>query len=231
MPKCDVPHCEDSATSRTPKSLCDPHYQLKYRGVDPYTRILSPGRNRAKCWVQDCPKRANTKNLCNSHNKLAKEGKLEVPEELGVVLNPPCSFEECDNLQSCKGYCRGHYGQYKRGVELKPLREWGGYSRGDYPCEFRRCTKPASSRGLCTLHNAKLSIYKITREELFELYAVEKCYNPGCTQTKNLHIDHNHETGKVRGLLCSPCNTSLGNLKEDRERIVGLVGYLDEFDR
>jgi hypothetical protein len=30
---------------------------------------------------------------------------------------------------------------------------------------------------------------------------------------KSLHIDHCHDTGKIRGLLCSNCNTSIGKLR------------------
>lgn len=230
MPKCDVPHCDDVANSRADKALCDPHYQVKYRGGDPYTRIISGSKTRAKCWVADCPKRANTKGLCNSHNKRAREGKLAVPESLGVKLNPPCSFEGCEKLQHSKGFCRGHYEQNKIGVEMRPLREWGGYSRGEYTCEFKRCKKVAISRGLCALHNGKLTQYKISKEELFDLYSTPTCYNPGCDNTKNLHIDHNHTTGKVRGLLCGGCNTALGHLKESRDRMLGLASYLDEYD-
>lgn len=230
MPKCDVPHCNDIANSRQHGSFCDPHYQIKYRGGDPYTRIITGSRIRLKCWVEDCPKRANTQGLCNAHNKRAKEGKLPVPEELGVKLNPPCTFDTCEKLQTAGGYCKGHYNQLKKGVTLQPLREWGVYSTGEYTCEFRSCRKPAISQGLCEGHKAKLHIYKITKDELFQLHEVGKCYNPGCEETARLNIDHNHDTGKVRGLLCGPCNTSLGFLKEDRERIAGLIGYLDEFD-
>ena len=32
---------------------------------------------------------------------------------------------------------------------------------------------------------------------------------------KGTHIDHNHDTDKVRGLLCSNCNTGIGLLEED----------------
>jgi len=41
-----------------------------------------------------------------------------------------------------------------------------------------------------------------------------------------LAIDHDHATGKVRGLLCSNCNTALGMLGDSPERILALYQYL-----
>lgn len=38
-------------------------------------------------------------------------------------------------------------------------------------------------------------------------------------------VDHDHTTGRVRGWLCSPCNTALGLLKEDPSRIANLTLY------
>ena len=35
----------------------------------------------------------------------------------------------------------------------------------------------------------------------------------------NLHVDHNHKTNKVRGLLCQPCNVSLGHMSDSPERL------------
>ena len=43
---------------------------------------------------------------------------------------------------------------------------------------------------------------------------------------KSLDVDHNHETGEIRGLLCSACNAALGLLKEDAQRIESLLAYL-----
>ena len=39
------------------------------------------------------------------------------------------------------------------------------------------------------------------------------------------NIDHDHRTGKVRGILCGPCNRSLGGMKEDPDAIYGLMMY------
>ena len=45
---------------------------------------------------------------------------------------------------------------------------------------------------------------------------------------KSLCVDHNHETGEVRGLLCSNCNQGLGYLKDSAELIKKAATYLEE---
>lgn len=41
-----------------------------------------------------------------------------------------------------------------------------------------------------------------------------------------LSIDHNHETNKVRGLLCSNCNLGLGYFKDNIELLKGAIEYV-----
>lgn len=59
-----------------------------------------------------------------------------------------------------------------------------------------------------------------------------RCANPGCRTTDpggnygEWHTDHDHISGKVRGLLCANCNLTLGNAKEDSLRLEGLAAYL-----
>ena len=41
-----------------------------------------------------------------------------------------------------------------------------------------------------------------------------------------LHIDHAHATNKNRGLLCGPCNTAIGLLREDTSLLIAAIAYL-----
>ena len=43
---------------------------------------------------------------------------------------------------------------------------------------------------------------------------------------KNLHVDHNHKTGNVRGLLCFRCNFGLSFFGEDEGNITRLYDYI-----
>lgn len=45
-----------------------------------------------------------------------------------------------------------------------------------------------------------------------------------------LHIDHNHKTNKVRGLLCAECNRALGLMKDDLNIIMRAFNYIKEKD-
>lgn len=47
-----------------------------------------------------------------------------------------------------------------------------------------------------------------------------------CKQAKKLVVDHCHETGVVRGLLCKHCNTGIGLFKEDIQILESAIGYL-----
>jgi Recombination endonuclease VII len=40
------------------------------------------------------------------------------------------------------------------------------------------------------------------------------------------HTDHDHQTGRIRGILCSNCNTALGLLKDDITRLEKSIEYL-----
>jgi hypothetical protein len=47
--------------------------------------------------------------------------------------------------------------------------------------------------------------------------------------TKTPHVDHDHVKGTVRQLLCTYCNTGLGNFKEDQSLLNKAIMYLQKF--
>ena len=72
--------------------------------------------------------------------------------------------------------------------------------------------------------------YGVTKDFLIGLYEAQQgkcaiCGNEPSSK-RALHVDHNHETGKVRGLLCHGCNVALGSFKEDVNTLNKAIEYL-----
>jgi len=78
----------------------------------------------------------------------------------------------------------------------------------------------------------RLLSYGITENELEQM---KKNQNNRCAIcgdiieefTKNFAIDHNHKTGKVRGLLCMNCNSGLGCFRENKMTMLKAINYLE----
>lgn len=50
-----------------------------------------------------------------------------------------------------------------------------------------------------------------------------------CDSGRRLAVDHDHSTNKVRGLLCSNCNITLGKMSDQQEWLRNAADYLDAF--
>lgn len=97
-----------------------------------------------------------------------------------------------------------------------------------------------------TPHNKKFSIPKSDKKRYVKNHALMRSFGIGIEQfedmvlaqqsrcgicggyqkNKSLAVDHDHETGKVRGLLCGSCNMGIGFLKENEQILRNAIDYL-----
>lgn len=104
---------------------------------------------------------------------------------------------------------------YKDNIEKERLRNKNYHKR--YPYRFyKKC-------------------YGITIEQKKEMILKQnyKCLSCGTDlkllKDKKVHIDHDHTTNKIRGILCSNCNTALGLLNENFDNAIKLSEYIRKF--
>lgn len=140
----------------------------------------------------------------------------------GAYLNFP-TFDTSDSRQ-----CH-------RCGAIKPL---SAFDRGGKSGPCKACRSKAARAS--TIANAERVLdshlrrtFGITLAQYNEL-AVEQggvcaiCRMPPSGRVSRLVVDHCHETGRVRGLLCKPCNSGIGHLRDSADVVRAALKYLEE---
>ena len=75
--------------------------------------------------------------------------------------------------------------------------------------------------------------YKLTLDDWWSMYAAQEYHCACCERKYNtdgtaLCVDHNHTTGKIRGLLCDQCNTAIGMVQDNTNILKNMINYLGE---
>lgn len=69
--------------------------------------------------------------------------------------------------------------------------------------------------------------YGITLEDYNSLAVAQNYSCAICLKILPLVVDHDHSSGKVRGLLCDGCNTSLGRFNDDPQALRRAAEYVE----
>lgn len=89
----------------------------------------------------------------------------------------------------------------------------------------------------CVSHINRLARFVLTPDQFAEMLETqggvcaicqrpEKVVDPRNGRVKSLAVDHDHESGAVRGLLCQNCNKGIGNLGDSADTLIAAAMYL-----
>ena len=99
----------------------------------------------------------------------------------------------------------------------------------------RRKDGKGSKHTVSDHRSALLGRYGLTLDEYAAMFLAQNGVCAICGQSESrsnqygpnsLAVDHNHETGELRGLLCSRCNVALGLFKDDENLLLSALAYL-----
>lgn len=114
--------------------------------------------------------------------------------------------------------------------EEKPIEKFGFNGRD----RRWQCSACLYQRNKERSRDAKiLKTYGLTRERFDQIVQEQGGVCAICHENRNyrgerLYVDHDHETGIVRGLLCSGCNVAIGYLRNNPFLAEAVAGYLCE---
>jgi hypothetical protein len=100
--------------------------------------------------------------------------------------------------------------------------------RGSYckPCHGLRVKASKDKKGGSRDYHLRLR-YGITAAEVDTMKEAQGGLCALCRERPAQHVDHDHLTGKVRGVLCSCCNQGLGNVRDRADVMRAAIGYLE----
>ncbi|MBV2355821.1 endonuclease VII domain-containing protein [Streptomyces sp. J2-1] len=170
----------------------------------------------------------------------------------GRELPPQAFARDRNRLDGLQPYCRGcvaRYGaaHYRRRREAmgKPVRDKPDVPVGHKWCRTCGEIKPhgdwhrnaTASDGLATRCKACKAVqgrqghlqrkYGLTEAERNDLVASQMGLCCICLAAPAAQVDHCHETGRVRGVLCFSCNAALGQFKDQPEVIRRAAAYVE----
>jgi len=124
--------------------------------------------------------------------------------------------------------------------QLHRLRKWEGFGpcnfkwyetiqnldRAEYAKQWRKDNPHlAKNNGLRRDHGITFEDYKKLEDSQNGVCAI--CGGKQIERYEFFSVDHCHETGKIRGLLCSKCNIGLGHFEDSVEKLQSAINYLN----
>ncbi|MXQ67787.1 hypothetical protein GQ466_27585 [Actinomadura rayongensis] len=138
--------------------------------------------------------------------------------------NPRRLYEAADYLEERTWYVRLlrlELGTSR--ISSSALRAW---REETYPGSFERRTAEAVARAGLTSRGKPRVRWGLDAADIEDLVTIQQGGCAICVDRPAEHVDHCHETGAVRGMLCGGCNTGMGQLRDDPAVLRRAIDYV-----
>lgn len=198
------------------------------------------------CAIDGCERHCVGHGLCRLHyDRMRAKGSTD---DTRKNVRGVCSVDGCERLHAAKGLCDNHWRQkrQKRQRDSAKLANPRVCAYCATPIEIDRkrvgsisyCSRECKDADYVLTGRAAQAMlksyykrkYGLTVDQVAEMRArgCAVCSTPdGGGRFNQLHIDHCHDLGSVRGVLCNNCNTGLGHFKDDPALLRAAADYVE----
>lgn len=166
-------------------------------------------------------------------------GELSIDDRMGDGRCRACGWERMQALNEKRNSNRSEFNE-KMKLKKEANPEWWKQVKKQ---EYDRLVE---KEGLDSINERnKAAKFNLTINEFRKMFEEQKnlcaiCLQPetrifngrganaGKMKIAKLCVDHCHASGKVRGLLCHDCNTAIGKMKDDVQRLQKAIDYLNK---
>lgn len=190
------------------------------------------------CSIGGCSRRHKARGYCATHYAQHFRG-APITARIKARTSEPfecCIEDDCDQPVKAKGLCKMHYQRHLRHGHSK----YTDRKRPPKQCAIPGCDNHLYAKGVCHSHymkSKKWQEFGLSLDNYLQMAErqnfvckicekPEKIINGKSGKTRDLAVDHCHATGRIRGLLCSNCNTSIGLMCDDPYLLQKAIDYL-----
>lgn len=124
------------------------------------------------------------------------------------------------------GYCESCRGSARRSMRKIQTKEERTAKHKKWRTNNPKAAQYRFDRNLRVHHNLTPEQFEEMARAQNGVCAICQETHPEASVFRRLLVDHNHETGEIRGLLCHNCNTAIGLMKDDPARLQKAIEYL-----
>lgn len=194
---------------------------------------------QSTCSAAGCDRQSRSRRLCGKHY-----------QEWYRTRRPDgfCRFPDCRCKSKADGLCGRHYERVRRTGDLGPAASL--VPRRDPTADTKTCTRCGEAKSAteyyvdprrpgftiarcksCIAETTRDAAYKrrygLSTQEVQEKCRIQNWRCAACGAEDQLVVDHCHVSGRVRDMLCDPCNRALGTVNDDAQRLRRLAEYVE----